>query len=489
VTQYAGSLRRSLARSSRSTTAATSAGRALTRPLRRSLLVVGACIAVAVASLALPSSPTYDPWAWLVWGREITELDLDTRFGPSWKPLPVLFTTPFAVFGDAAPLLWLVVARAGAVLAVVMAYRLASRLAGGSRAGLLAGVAAAFGLVFTEGWVRNGALGNSEGLLVAFALLAFDRELDGARGQALAAGFGAALLRPEVWPFLGLYAVVLWLREPRLRPLAAASVLLIPVLWFGPDLVATGELLRSSERAQAPTPGSPAFAERPALEVASLAASIPPVAVVVGFVAALVVAAARLRHARRVPPLFVVALAAIAFVALVALMTEAGYSGNLRYLLLPAALMTVAGAAACAIVARSAGGRLSALVAVLGGAALLASAALHVPGLRTDLDELAYEGRLYHDLQRAVSEADGAGVADCGRPVTGPFHVPAVAWHLHVHTGTVGLEPERETIVFRAPTKPDAGAASPPLAALENVPEVARRGEWEVFATCPLRRE
>ena len=26
--------------------------------------------------------PTYDPWAWIIWGREITEWDLDTRTGP-----------------------------------------------------------------------------------------------------------------------------------------------------------------------------------------------------------------------------------------------------------------------------------------------------------------------------------------------------------------------------------------------------------------------
>ena len=75
---------------------------------------------------ACPAAPTYDPWAWIIWGREITELDLDTRTGPSWKPLPVLFTTPFSLAGDRwAPELWLVVAQAGGLLAFVFAYRLA----------------------------------------------------------------------------------------------------------------------------------------------------------------------------------------------------------------------------------------------------------------------------------------------------------------------------------------------------------------------------
>ena len=61
----------------------------------------------------LPATLAYDPWAWLVWGREIGHLDLDTTGGPSWKPLPVVITTPLAVLGDLAPTLWLVVARTG----------------------------------------------------------------------------------------------------------------------------------------------------------------------------------------------------------------------------------------------------------------------------------------------------------------------------------------------------------------------------------------
>ena len=76
-------------------------------------LVLG-CLALAALAHLLPAAPTYDPWAWIIWGREITEGALDTRTGPSWKPLPVLFTTPFALMGDTwAPELWLVVAQAG----------------------------------------------------------------------------------------------------------------------------------------------------------------------------------------------------------------------------------------------------------------------------------------------------------------------------------------------------------------------------------------
>ena len=54
------------------------------------LIVVS--LVIAALSLLIPSTPSYDPWAWLVWGREIVHLDLHTTGGPSWKPLPMLFT-------------------------------------------------------------------------------------------------------------------------------------------------------------------------------------------------------------------------------------------------------------------------------------------------------------------------------------------------------------------------------------------------------------
>ena len=45
--------------------------------------------------------------------------------------------------------------------------------------------------------------------MVAFTLWAVERHLDGRYRQAFVLGFLAALLRPEIWLFLGLYG--LWL--------------------------------------------------------------------------------------------------------------------------------------------------------------------------------------------------------------------------------------------------------------------------------------
>jgi hypothetical protein len=93
------------------------------------LALTAAALTLAALSLLLPSTPSYDPWSWLIWGRQIIHLDLQTTGGPSWKPLPVLFTTIFAPFGSAQPDLLLVLSRAGALMAIAMTFRIAWRIA------------------------------------------------------------------------------------------------------------------------------------------------------------------------------------------------------------------------------------------------------------------------------------------------------------------------------------------------------------------------
>ena len=129
------------------------------------LVMAGVALVIAALSLLIPSTPSYDPWSWLVWGREVAHLDLQTTGGPTWKPLPVIFTTVFSLFGKAAPDLWLVVARAGALMAVAMVFKMCVRLtrqlamrgdddvapAGAFGPAILAGLVAAFGLTFAGG--------------------------------------------------------------------------------------------------------------------------------------------------------------------------------------------------------------------------------------------------------------------------------------------------------------------------------------------------
>src|SRR4029079_5393482 len=89
-------------------------------------------------------------------------------------------------------------------------------------AGRGAGFAAAATMALSPWWLFNTALGNSEGLLAAAVVWAVVVHLEGRRRAAVIRGAAAALLRPEVWPFLGLYGLWLWRRDRGARGVLAA---------------------------------------------------------------------------------------------------------------------------------------------------------------------------------------------------------------------------------------------------------------------------
>ena len=443
----------------------------------RSLWGAGfAAVSLAALSLLAPWTPTYDPWAWLVWGREVGSLELDTTAGPAWKPLPVLVTTALAPLGDTAPAFWLVLARAGGLLAVVFAFRLAARLAGGPGR-WFAGAVAALGLLATVGFLRGVAGGSSEGLLVALVLLAAERHLDDRRPQAFGLGVLAALLRPEVWPFLVGYAVWLWLRGPDSRRLVAAGLAVVPVLWLAPELWGSGDLLRSSERAQVSNPGQPALAERPALEVVEGFVTMVPLPILL-----LGLGATALALVRRERTVLFLASAVSIWVLIVAVMAEAGFSGEDRYLLAAAAFTAVLGGLGAGRLYGATVPLAPRAVAPVGALLLAAAVALSLPSARRLGDELAYAAELRTDLAAAVERAGGRErLRSCGPLYAGRYRFPLVAWHLRAHISDLSMIPSAPGVVFRSkltPTEP----VSPPLPAGFEL--LADEGAWEVHAAC-----
>src|SRR5579875_2916138 len=227
-------------------------------------------LALGALSLLAPSTPSYDPWSWTLWAREIVHGHLViTATGTSWKPLPMIATIPFALFGPAvAPDLWLVVARAGAIAAVLMAFHLARRLvadvarerlgverglalhAPATLAGLLALVA--LGFAAKGAYITDNGLGYSEALAAALVLLAIDCLLDGRHRAAFLTGFLVALDRPEIWLFWVPYGLWLARRERSMRPLVAACLAAQPVAWFLPVYLGSGHLGSSVARATHP---------------------------------------------------------------------------------------------------------------------------------------------------------------------------------------------------------------------------------------------
>lgn len=330
------------------------------------LIPIAACIGLGALSLLLPSEPSYDPWAWFVWAREITHLELDTHGGPSWKPLPVALLAAAAPLGDELPLaLWVVVARAGALLALVLAFRLAARLTGGSwilRA--LAGAIAVAALASTPDWFQFTAHASEAPLAVALMLWATLRHLDGNRGHAMVLVALVCLMRPEVFPFLALYALWLWRADPDRRLLVAAVMVVIPLAWLVPDWIGSGNPLDGGSQARSEPEWSLSHAEQPWLRALDRVHNHAGLAL--ELLAAAAIAAAVVR---RQPAVLVLALAAAAEAGLYAAMTQAGFSGNPRYVLPALVILCVLAGVGAARTAEACG-------------ALAARAAAAVAGLR-----------------------------------------------------------------------------------------------------------
>ncbi len=460
------------------------------------MTLAAAALAIGALSLLIPSTPSYDPWAWLVWGREIVHLKLHTTGGPSWKPLPMIFTTLFAPFGKAAPDLWLVVARAGAVMAVAMVFKLCVRFtrqlgaqlaSGASRTewlayiapSLLAGTIAAVGLAFSGGFISDNALGYSEGLMTAAVLIAVDRHLDGRPRQAFAIGFFAALDRPEVWLFWGPYGLWLFWKDPGARKLVVALFALIPALWFLPEYWGSGHFFRGVSRAQHPRSNSPAFAHCPFC--AELVDHAWPTVLLRIKLAAVAAGAAsvfllwKANRARKgfsllgprehaMAGIILAGALGLAWWVVISIMTQAGFSGNNRYLVLGAALVDIAGGVGWGWAAlelsrvlprlsargRDAASTAAGWVSSLVGVGLLTIAFIMLPNfvgnslidIQRTHRALVYQAHLRQDAARAVALLGGpAAVLRCGTVMTEGFQVPMLAWTLGVHTIDVQSSP------------------------------------------------
>jgi hypothetical protein len=455
------------------------------------LLVLGS-LALAGLSLLMPSVPTTDPWGWIVWGRQVLHLDLNTVAGPpSWKPLPVLFTTPLALLGGAAPSAWLVIARAGGLLALALAYRLGTRLAGPA-----AGAVAVLGVLLSGSWMRNLAYGYTEGLAVALLFWAVLSHLDGRRGRALALGFLVSLSRPEAWAFLLPYAAFVWLREPRLRPLAAAAAVASPLLWILPDWWGSGDPFHASHVAQVNLTHAGAH---PGLHVLTSGLALASFPLELLALAATVLAIRR--HERRV---LVLGAGAAAWILMLSLATEARYPGAARFLVEPIAVLCVVGGVGAAWLSELAK-RISPQAAL---AVLIAAAMLPV-AIRADaFAEQAIRTRaptlLQDDLDVALRQAGGPpAVLRCGRPVL-PAHLwwnaGALAWKLDLPLDRIAtVQEDRLTtlrgigapaVLFRplATSVPEDPVLIPPRTTRPRdmrVHQLARYGGWAVLALEP----
>jgi hypothetical protein len=459
------------------------------RPARRRgrgwlyLAIVGLALIAAAVSLRLPSTPNYDPWVWLIWGREIVHGQLSTTGGPTLKPLAIVFTTIVAPFGSAAPNMWLAIARAGALAAVALTFVLTTRLARLATAPLgtvgwalavAAGLVAAGGVLLLRSYIYVVAQGYSEGLLLTVLLLAVLRHLDGAPRQTHAFLFAASLDRPEMWVLFIVYCLWLWRVDPGARRQVAGLAALILPIWLLPDLIGSGSLLRGAEYASYPR-GAGTSACPFCSEITHYEWPLVRLPFRIGVVLALATAVAaigrprigtltRRRSQRRLDVcLCVLLVAALTLFLEDAVLTELKFSGNGRYLF-PASCLTIvvgmvgwARVAAWAFAAVSRGARRAigwvAVAVVTAGAvaAIVPSAVDAFAKLGPTWSSLRFQADVRRDLTTAVARAGGAArVKACGAVQTNTQLVPLVAWTLHETIGTAEATHGRVIIQGRA---------------------------------------
>jgi len=466
--------------------------------------VLAGCLLLGALSLVLvPSTITFDPLTWATWAREIVHLDLDTTGGPAWKPLPVMVDVVFAPFGALAKWVWLAVARAGVALAAAMAYRLARRLAGPA-----AGLIAAGGFLLSASLLEYLApLGMSEPLLAGLALLAIERHLDGHYGQAYGLIYACLLLRPETFPFFLGYSAFLWFRSLRARPWAVLLAALLPVWWLLPDYLATGNALRSSERAALPTQGGPLLTSFPAWAVVESAFNAVALPVVVGAVIAMVLSGVAYARRRDDPVLVGLSLGCLGWLVVVAVETQAHLgSGDQRYLIVSYSLACVLAGigwvravrlaaswllarrrspAAAPTIARSATAAL-AVVVILASGPFVAS---RIDELTGNIGEVPYQAHKYGELAALIRQVGGRRpILACGPVTSDIYQMPALAWDLDVHQSRIVIATATDNLpasgtVFRSRTTRGSPVV-PPTPGSPGFRVVAATAQWQLLSTC-----
>jgi hypothetical protein len=452
----------------------------------------------------LPTVPSYDPWSWVVWGKEVFDphLSFFVGGGPSWKPLPVVFTAVFGPFGGAAPTLWVIAARAGGLLGLVAAYRLASRITDEPGWGIVAGVIAVVGVVLTQDWVYYMFRGTSEPMLIGTSLWAIDRHLDRRYASAFLLGVATGLLRPEAWPLLGAYAIWLWIRQPRLRLLIVAGLLAVPVGWFVPPWISTGQPLLAASHAHE---YNGHLGSDPFVEVLRRGADLQVLPALILGLVAVVLSLLRAPRPLRWQTLEPRDRLTLAFAGLIVVwwvivvgMTLVGYPGLERFFLPAAALTCVLAGAGTVRLALLVGGRLRAAAsgagpstAVTAGIAVAVLLAVSIPFTTTRISTARAQESIasravkrLDQLSQAVAAVGGHnGVFPCHRSFAAVNHSvqTALAWKLHVTLGRVGTSMRHQGLLFAGPHDSIDGGLPAINPRLTQRRLIATAGVWRVY--------
>lgn len=410
-------------------------------------IVAVALIVVSIVLVVLTDiRPDYDPYGWLVWGRQTLHWSLDTNGEPSWKPLAFLFTLPYALVGRAQLWLWMVTAVAISLSGPVFAGRVAYKLTGASpnhrHAPVVAGVFAGIALLGLSGYMDYILTARSDPMIVALCLAAVDFHLARRPRVAFVMLLLAALGRPEAWLLVGLYALWAWRSVPPMRALVAAGAMFIPTAWFLVPGLTSKSWFIAGDLALHSAP------VRHGNKIFGVVGRFLDLAAAPIELAAL--AAIALAVWRRDRAVLLVAGAAALWVVVEIAFALHGLSGAPRYMFEPAAVMVVLAAAAVGGVLKVAARSSRPAAAWSGPAAVALLVATLVPSAlvraRTEHADLIYERRVARQIDRLPAlirrEGGAARIRACGRPaVTALGFQATLAFELGVNVADVAVVP------------------------------------------------
>ncbi len=408
-----------------------------------------AIVAISIAMIRiLGTRPGYDPYGWMVWGYQTLHGSLNLGGAPSWKPFTYLFNVPYAIFGHYALWIWMTtavsVSLAGAVFGGRIAYKLTA--AGSERryAAIVAAIVAGASVLGIQDYFHYVMSVQSDPMLVTVCLAAIDCCLNRRYGWTWWLGALASLGRPEVWPFVGLYGIWVWLKFPRMRWMLYTGVLANAFLWFGvptitngrPDIA--GQLALESPRECTTSKITCTWDRYTALNYL-------PVEIMA--LVAVVVAAIRRN-------LVVLTLAALTLGWVIVEIAFAlhGFPGVPRYLFEPGAVTGVLAGIACGWLLLDASKLNRALPSWAGIPVVAIFVAVMIPGaisqLRTEHKDVFHERMRTTEINKLAATINALGgyksLLSCGHPVVNVEYVSIMAWYTHLNTGVVGHRPEWE---------------------------------------------
>jgi hypothetical protein len=295
----------------------------------------------------------------------------------------------------------------------------------------------------------------SDPMLVTFVLGAVDMFLLGRYRWTLVLGVLAALGRPEVWPFLGLFMLWAWLKVPSIRWMVLAGLAVIAFMWFGIPTITNGRPNISGELAkQSPR----ALRHNRVFGTIGRFTELEYLPVWIAALGAVGWAALRRRYT-----ILLLAAGSAAWVVVEIAFAFHGWPALPRYMFEAAAITAVlAGVAVGWALLELPRARVGVVRWAAVPAVVILAVAL-IPGavsrLRAEHRDLRHERARTHQiamLQSATLAVGGARhVQNCGQPVTDVGYVSVLAWLYHRDVGSVGgLQQHVEAAELKNPALP-----------------------------------